>query len=172
MAKRLPWGHESRHCIYCGKVGPRTVVLGGYAHKYCLPKPSKRLSVFAREIDPNVHDEVPRTRGVALPDGGQPSATELVGWLADDGGSMRAFFRHDEADRLDEFVAAQEPLEVFALYRVPGAAGVTAAQRERAIIRTTWEFAGASRWIDEGTITAILVAAAGVALPDGGQHGL
>ncbi len=34
--KRLPWGHESRHCTICGKVGPRVVVLGGYAHRYCL----------------------------------------------------------------------------------------------------------------------------------------
>jgi hypothetical protein len=38
MAQRLPWGHESRRCVYCGRVGPRMVVLGGYAHKYCLPK--------------------------------------------------------------------------------------------------------------------------------------
>lgn len=35
--RRLPWGHKSRHCVYCGKVGPRTLVLGGYAHKKCLP---------------------------------------------------------------------------------------------------------------------------------------
>lgn len=34
------------------------------------------------------------------------------------------------------------------------------AQRDRTLIRTTWEFAGASRWIDEDTITAILAAAA------------
>lgn len=32
-----PWGHVSRHCVYCGKVGPRTMVAGGYAHKRCLP---------------------------------------------------------------------------------------------------------------------------------------
>jgi hypothetical protein len=38
MSERLPWGHKSRHCIYCGKVGPRCIVAGGYAHKYCLPK--------------------------------------------------------------------------------------------------------------------------------------
>ena len=37
MAERLPWGHKSRHCIYCGKVGPRCIVAGGYAHKYCIP---------------------------------------------------------------------------------------------------------------------------------------
>lgn len=38
---RLPWGHKSRHCVYCGKVGPRCVVAGGWAHKYCLPKQRK-----------------------------------------------------------------------------------------------------------------------------------
>lgn len=30
--KRLPWGHKSRRCIYCGKVGPRTRTVGGWAH--------------------------------------------------------------------------------------------------------------------------------------------
>jgi hypothetical protein len=35
---RLPWGHKSRHCVYCGKVGPRTQVVGGWAHKRCIPK--------------------------------------------------------------------------------------------------------------------------------------
>jgi hypothetical protein len=39
MAKRLPWGHKSRHCIYCGKAGPRTMVVGGWAHKRCLFPP-------------------------------------------------------------------------------------------------------------------------------------
>lgn len=47
MAKKSPWGHESRHCVYCGKVGPRMLVLGGYAHKYCLPK--SELSARRRE---------------------------------------------------------------------------------------------------------------------------
>lgn len=37
MKKRLPWGHESRHCARCGKVGPRTfLVAAGYVHSYCL----------------------------------------------------------------------------------------------------------------------------------------
>lgn len=36
MFGRLPWGHKSRHCVFCGKVGPRTIVAGGYAHKRCL----------------------------------------------------------------------------------------------------------------------------------------
>lgn len=35
--KRLPWGHKSRHCVYCGRVGPRTRVASGYAHKRCIP---------------------------------------------------------------------------------------------------------------------------------------
>lgn len=38
MRNRLPWGHRSRHCIYCGKVAPRTRVVGGYAHKRCIPR--------------------------------------------------------------------------------------------------------------------------------------
>lgn len=25
-------------CVYCGGPRPRTVVLGGYAHKRCIPK--------------------------------------------------------------------------------------------------------------------------------------
>lgn len=40
--QRPPWGHVSRHCVYCGQVGPRTVVLGGYAHKRCLPAAQPR----------------------------------------------------------------------------------------------------------------------------------
>ncbi len=35
---RLAWGHQSRHCVYCGKVGPRVVVVGGYAHRRCIPQ--------------------------------------------------------------------------------------------------------------------------------------
>ena len=35
---RLPWGHRSRQCVYCWKVGPRTVVPGGWAHKRCIPR--------------------------------------------------------------------------------------------------------------------------------------
>ena len=37
-SNRLAWGHKSRHCVYCGKVGPRVVVVGGYAHRRCIPK--------------------------------------------------------------------------------------------------------------------------------------
>jgi hypothetical protein len=42
MAKKLPWGHTSRHCLRCGKVGPRCLVLGGYVHFYCLTENEKR----------------------------------------------------------------------------------------------------------------------------------
>jgi hypothetical protein len=38
---RPAWGHVTRHCIYCGGVGPRTQVVGGYAHKRCLPTEDK-----------------------------------------------------------------------------------------------------------------------------------
>lgn len=43
--ERLPWGHKSRHCIYCGKVGPRTIVAGGWAHKRCIPKEYRKAKV-------------------------------------------------------------------------------------------------------------------------------
>lgn len=42
MTPRAPWGHVSRCCIYCRKVGPRVVVVGGFAHRRCIPKPIKR----------------------------------------------------------------------------------------------------------------------------------
>lgn len=38
MSKRPAWGHVSRKCVNCGKVGPRTMVAYGWVHKYCLPK--------------------------------------------------------------------------------------------------------------------------------------
>ena len=39
MSSRLPWGHKSRHCIYCGKVGPRVSIDGfRYAHRRCINK--------------------------------------------------------------------------------------------------------------------------------------
>lgn len=41
-AKRLPWGHESRYCCRCGKVGPRCIVAGGWSHYYCLSDHEKR----------------------------------------------------------------------------------------------------------------------------------
>lgn len=40
--KRPPWGHLSRRCVYCGKVGPRTMVAGGWAHKRCIVRPVLR----------------------------------------------------------------------------------------------------------------------------------
>ncbi len=35
--KKLPWGHESRHCVRCGKVGPRVwnPSGAGFIHAYC-----------------------------------------------------------------------------------------------------------------------------------------
>lgn len=35
---RRSWGHTARHCRYCGKVGPRTPVGLGLAHKRCIPE--------------------------------------------------------------------------------------------------------------------------------------
>ncbi len=43
MAKdRAPWGHTPRHCVYCGKVGPRTWSKLGLAHKRCIPSDELR----------------------------------------------------------------------------------------------------------------------------------
>lgn len=44
MTKRLSWGHESRHCARCGKVGPRCTTKNemGYAHFYCLTNEEKK----------------------------------------------------------------------------------------------------------------------------------
>jgi hypothetical protein len=41
-SKKPAWGHVSRHCVYCGKVGPRSIVAGGWAHKRCIPFVGKR----------------------------------------------------------------------------------------------------------------------------------
>lgn len=35
------WGVGYSKCVYCGKGGTRTIVLGGRAHKRCIPKPNK-----------------------------------------------------------------------------------------------------------------------------------
>ncbi len=32
----LPWGHQSRECLICGKVGPRVLYRGHYAHRRCI----------------------------------------------------------------------------------------------------------------------------------------
>lgn len=40
--KRVPWGHVSRHCVYCGKVGPRVIVVAGWAHRRCVPVATKQ----------------------------------------------------------------------------------------------------------------------------------
>ena len=44
MSKRLPWGHESRNCSRCGKVGPRCTTKNawGYVHFYCLTNEEKK----------------------------------------------------------------------------------------------------------------------------------
>lgn len=34
-SKRPSWGHVSRHCARCGKVGPRCIAVDGYIHAYC-----------------------------------------------------------------------------------------------------------------------------------------
>lgn len=33
------WGQKSRHCLFCGKVGPRVQYNAGWAHRRCIPKP-------------------------------------------------------------------------------------------------------------------------------------
>jgi hypothetical protein len=38
---RPAWGHVTRYCIHCGGVGPRTQVVGGWAHKRCLSTETK-----------------------------------------------------------------------------------------------------------------------------------
>lgn len=43
MPPRDPWGHKLRRCIHCGQIGPRVVVLGGYAHRRCIPKPIQAI---------------------------------------------------------------------------------------------------------------------------------
>ena len=53
MIKRLPWGHQSRHCCRCGKVGPRCQVLGGWAHFYCLSPQEKRARRTPNTTTPN-----------------------------------------------------------------------------------------------------------------------
>lgn len=39
---RTPWGHVSRHCARCGKVGPRVQHRLGWVHFYCLTDEEKR----------------------------------------------------------------------------------------------------------------------------------
>lgn len=66
-AKRLPWGHESRYCCRCGKVGPRCIVAGGWSHYYCLSDHEKRErrtpSKPARLKTPNAELTGPQQRG-------------------------------------------------------------------------------------------------------------
>jgi hypothetical protein len=39
---RPSWGHVSRCCLRCGKVGPRVMMGGGWVHFYCLTDAEKR----------------------------------------------------------------------------------------------------------------------------------
>jgi hypothetical protein len=41
---RKPWGHESRRCARCGRVGPRVLDPRGfgYVHSYCLTRDEKK----------------------------------------------------------------------------------------------------------------------------------
>lgn len=50
--KRPGWGHTPRRCVYCRLVGPRVVVLGGFAHRRCIPRPVK-----GRRPDLNTSDK-------------------------------------------------------------------------------------------------------------------
>lgn len=58
----MAWKNYSRKCVYCGKPGPRTVVIGGYAHKRCLPESQPKPK--------------PRPSGVAVVDGHTFSHTD------------------------------------------------------------------------------------------------
>jgi hypothetical protein len=40
------WGHVARHCVYCGEVGPRVQVAGGFAHRRCVPKVGRRKVTY------------------------------------------------------------------------------------------------------------------------------
>lgn len=48
---RLPWGHESRHCARCGKVGPRVYNPAGhgYIHAYCRTAEEARTTRKRRQ---------------------------------------------------------------------------------------------------------------------------
>lgn len=46
----MSWQHKSRHCIHCGKVGPRVQVAGGWAHRRCIQKPIKPRHDLAAQV--------------------------------------------------------------------------------------------------------------------------
>lgn len=64
MAKRLPWGHQSRHCARCGKVGPRVFnpTGPGYIHAYCRTEEEKRAE---RQ---RLYAETKRQRALSVPE--------------------------------------------------------------------------------------------------------
>lgn len=55
----------------------------------------------------------------AAPAQGQQAGQEPFGYLADDGGSMVAFFRAEDKDQFDAFCAEAEPLNKVVLYTAP-----------------------------------------------------
>jgi hypothetical protein len=68
MAERAPWGHVSRHCARCGKVGPRVSnpTGFGYIHAYCRTEEEKRVERQAHYANTKRLQalECERTRGV------------------------------------------------------------------------------------------------------------
>jgi hypothetical protein len=70
VAKRPSWGHVSKHCARCGKVGPRIQIGLGWIHAYCrtdeekkaerqrLAEQSKRQKELARGV-PVAHTDHP-----------------------------------------------------------------------------------------------------------------
>lgn len=42
MSKRPSWGHTSRRCARCGKVGPRCIAWDGWIHAYCRTQKERR----------------------------------------------------------------------------------------------------------------------------------
>jgi hypothetical protein len=69
VAKRLPWGHESRRCARCGEVGPRVHNPNGpgYIHAYCRTEEEKRAERQAQYAE----QKRQRALGVTPTDGGQ-----------------------------------------------------------------------------------------------------
>lgn len=74
---------------------------------------------------------------------------EPYGWLCDDGGSMRAFFRADELEARDEFIAQCQPLSTTPLYAAepPAQPQEPVAWQERTqLTGSTW-----SEWYERGS---------------------
>jgi hypothetical protein len=69
----------SRHCTYCGRVGPRVVVLGGYAHRYCIDGPpvKGRIGRPAKSMADRYWPKVDKNGLLIRPDLGR-----CWGWLS------------------------------------------------------------------------------------------